>query len=156
MIRLKHILLEEKQIPNVLFISDNGTDKRKGYARKLISSGVITGEIHTADKQPADELVALVYYHIASGYYDAVVIECSGYLMIMQKMLYLVYKILMIYVNVKKFSQFLLNCQPISLLLQMSILLLIEEKLITGYPIKYTLIYQNYEMIYILLKAECV
>jgi flagellum-specific peptidoglycan hydrolase FlgJ len=78
MIRLKHILLEEKQIPNVLFISDNATDKRKGYARKLISSGVVTGEIHTADKQPADELVALVYYHMASGYYDAVVIECSG------------------------------------------------------------------------------
>jgi flagellum-specific peptidoglycan hydrolase FlgJ len=78
MIRLKHILLEEKQIPNVLFISDNGTDKRKGYARKLISSGVVTGEIYTADSQPAEELVALVYYNISSGYYDAVVVQCSG------------------------------------------------------------------------------
>ena len=78
MIRLKYILLESKQIPNVLFISDNGVDKSKGYARKLISSGVVTGEIYTANDQPADELVPLVYYNLASGYYDAVVIQCSG------------------------------------------------------------------------------
>ena len=78
MIRLKYILLESKQIPNVLFVSDNGADKSKGYARKLISTGNITGEIYTANEQPADELVPLVYYNIASGYYDAVVIQCSG------------------------------------------------------------------------------
>lgn len=78
MIRLKYILLESKQIPNVLFVSDNGIDKTKGYARKLISSGVVTGEVYTADQQPADELVSLVYYNLASGYYDAVVIQCSG------------------------------------------------------------------------------
>jgi hypothetical protein len=78
MIRLKHILLEEKQIPNVLFISDNGTDKRKGYARKLISNSIVTGEIYTADNQPSEELVSLVYYNISSGYYDAIVIQCSG------------------------------------------------------------------------------
>jgi len=78
MIRLKYILLESKQIPNVLFISDNGVDKSKGYARKLIASGIVTGEVYTADQQPADELVPLVYYNLASGYYDAVVIQCSG------------------------------------------------------------------------------
>jgi hypothetical protein len=78
MIRLKYILLESKQIPNVLFISDNGVDKSKGYARKLIANGIVTGEIYTADLQPAEELVPLVYYNIASGYYDAVVIQCSG------------------------------------------------------------------------------
>lgn len=78
MIRLKYILLESKQIPNVLFISDNGIDKSKGYARKLISAGVVTGEIYTANDQSADELVPLVYYNLASGYYDAAVIQCSG------------------------------------------------------------------------------
>jgi hypothetical protein len=78
MIRLKYILLESKQIPNVLFVSDNGVDKSKGYARKLISNGIVTGEIYTANAQPADELVPLVYYNLASGYYDAVVIHCSG------------------------------------------------------------------------------
>ena len=78
MIRLKHILLESKQIPNVLFISDNGVDKSKGYARKLISSGIVTGEVYTANEQPAEELVPLAYYNLASGYYDAVVIQCSG------------------------------------------------------------------------------
>lgn len=78
MIRLKYILLESKQIPNVLFVSDNGLDKSKGYARKLISAGIVTGEIYTANEQSAEELVPLVYYNIASGYYDAVVVQCSG------------------------------------------------------------------------------
>lgn len=78
MIRLKHILLESKQLPNVLFVSDNGVDKSKGYARKLISAGIVTGEVYTADQQPADELVPLVYYNLSSGYYDAAVIHCSG------------------------------------------------------------------------------
>jgi hypothetical protein len=78
MIRLKYILLESKQIPNVLFISDNGVDKSKGYARKLIASGIVTGEVYTADQQSAEELVPLAYYNLASGYYDAVVIQCSG------------------------------------------------------------------------------
>lgn len=78
MIRLKYILLESKQIPNVLFVSDNGVDKSKGYARKLISKRIVTGEIDTANEQSADELVPLVYYNLASGYYDAVVIQCSG------------------------------------------------------------------------------
>ena len=78
MIRLKYILLESKQLPNVLFISDNGVDKSKGYARKLIASGIVTGEVYTADQQPAEELVPLAYYNLASGYYDAVVVQCSG------------------------------------------------------------------------------
>lgn len=78
MIRLTNILLEQQQLPNVLFISDNGNDASKGYARKLISNKIVTGEIDTAANQPSEELVALTYYNVASGYYDALVVQCSG------------------------------------------------------------------------------
>jgi hypothetical protein len=78
MIRLTNILLEQRQLPNVLFVSDNGNDSSKGYARKLIYNKIVTGEVDTANDQPSEELVALTYYNVASGYYDVLVVQCSG------------------------------------------------------------------------------
>jgi hypothetical protein len=51
MIRLKTLIEQAiKKIPNVLFVTDNSEDRRKGFAKQLISNAIVTGDIRTIDK----------------------------------------------------------------------------------------------------------
>lgn len=80
MIRLHNILVEapnKSKKLNVLFVSDRSMDRRKGFARQLISSRIVTGEIYSKDRQSSKALSNLVEFHAAS-YYDLVVVSCRG------------------------------------------------------------------------------
>lgn len=78
MIRLK-ILIEQsiKKLPNVLFVTDNADDRRRGFATQLISNAKITGDIRTIDKGSITQLKDLVSINISS-YYDLVVVITRG------------------------------------------------------------------------------
>lgn len=78
MIRLK-ILIEQsiKKLPNVLFVTDNADDRRRGFAKQLISNAKITGDIRTIDKGSIAQLKDLVSINISS-YYDLVVVITRG------------------------------------------------------------------------------
>lgn len=80
MYSLYKILLEapdKNKKLNVLFVSDRSMDRRKGFARQLISSRIVTGEIYTKDRQDSKALSNLVEFYAAS-YYDLVVVLCRG------------------------------------------------------------------------------
>jgi GH24 family phage-related lysozyme (muramidase) len=80
MYSLHKILLEapdKNKKLNVLFVSDRSMDRRKGFARQLISSRIVTGEIYTKDRQDSKALSNLVEFYAAS-YYDLVVVLCRG------------------------------------------------------------------------------
>jgi peptidoglycan hydrolase-like protein with peptidoglycan-binding domain len=80
MISLRNILLEASNTSkklNVLFVSDNTQDRRKGFARQLISNRIITGEIYTKERANSKTLSNLVEFNAAS-YYDLVVVLCKG------------------------------------------------------------------------------
>jgi hypothetical protein len=78
MIRLK-ILLEQtiKKIPNVLFVTDNAEDRRKGFAKQLIVNSIVTGDIRTVDKGSLAQLKDTLSVAISS-YYDLVVVISRG------------------------------------------------------------------------------
>jgi hypothetical protein len=78
MIRLK-ILLEQtiKKIPNVLFVTDNAEDRRKGFAKQLIVNSIVTGDIRTVDKGSLAQLKDTLSVAISS-YYDLVVVITRG------------------------------------------------------------------------------
>ena len=80
MIRLKSLLIEsavaEKKL-NVLFVTDNDLDKRRGFARQLISDQIINGQIYTADNGSISKLKELVENN-ASSAYDLIVVFFRG------------------------------------------------------------------------------
>ena len=78
MIRLKTLLEQTtKKIPNVLFVTDNLEDRRKGFAKQLISNSIITGDIRTVDKGSLAQLKDTLSIAISS-YYDLVVVMSRG------------------------------------------------------------------------------
>lgn len=80
MIRLKSLLIEsavaEKKL-NVLFVTDNDLDKRRGFARELISDRIINGQIYTANKGSISKLKEIVENN-ASFAYDLIVVFFRG------------------------------------------------------------------------------
>ena len=78
MIRLKTLMEQTtKKIPNVLFITDNIEDRRKGFAKQLITNSIITGDIRTVDKGSLVQLKDALSVTISS-YYDLVVVITRG------------------------------------------------------------------------------
>ena len=79
MIRLKSLLLEAglSDKLHVLFVTDHDLDRRRGFARQLISNQVITGDIRTIDKGSVKDLKDLVIHHV-STHYDLVVVFTRG------------------------------------------------------------------------------
>ena len=78
MIRLKTLMEQTtKKIPNVLFITDNIEDRRKGFAKQLITNSIITGDIRTVDKGSLAQLKDTLSIAISS-YYDLVVVMSRG------------------------------------------------------------------------------
>jgi len=78
MIRLKTLLEQTtKKIPNVLFVTDNIEDRRKGFAKQLITNSIITGDIRTVDKGSLAQLKDALSVAISS-YYDLVVVITRG------------------------------------------------------------------------------
>ena len=78
MIRLKTLLEQTiKKIPNVLFVTDNAEDRRKGFAKQLISNAIVTGDIRTVDKGSLSQLKDTLSVAISS-YYDLVVVMTRG------------------------------------------------------------------------------
>lgn len=78
MIRLKTLLEQTiKKIPNVLFVTDNAEDRRKGFAKQLISNAIVTGDIRTVDKGSLAQLKDTLSVAISS-YYDLVVVMTRG------------------------------------------------------------------------------
>jgi peptidoglycan hydrolase-like protein with peptidoglycan-binding domain len=78
MIRLKTLLEQStKKIPNVLFVTDNAEDRRKGFAKQLITNSQVTGDIRTVDKGSLAQLKDALSVAISS-YYDLVVVITRG------------------------------------------------------------------------------
>ena len=78
MIRLKTLLEQTtKKVPNVLFVTDNIEDRRKGFAKQLISNAIVTGDIRTVDKGSLAQLKDTLSVAISS-YYDLVVVMTRG------------------------------------------------------------------------------
>jgi len=78
MIRLKTLLEQTtKKIPNVLFITDNIEDRRKGFVKQLITNSIVTGDIRTVDKGSLAQLKDALSVAISS-YYDLVVVITRG------------------------------------------------------------------------------
>lgn len=79
MIRLKHLIetMDRDRLPDVLFISDDPDHKRKGFARRMISNGLVTGDIEAYSSDDITEITNLVYYN-ASLVDDLIVIYYSG------------------------------------------------------------------------------
>ena len=78
MIRLKTLIEQAiKKIPNVLFVTDNSEDRRKGFAKQLISNAIVTGDIRTLDKGSLNQLKDIISINISS-YYDLVVVITRG------------------------------------------------------------------------------
>ena len=78
MIRLKTLLEQTtKKIPNVLFVTDNIEDRRKGFAKQLITNSIVTGDIRTVDKGSLAQLKNTLSIAISS-YYDLVVVITRG------------------------------------------------------------------------------
>jgi len=78
MIQLKSLIFENKKsIPHILFVTDRALDRRRGFARKLISDRQCTGEIRTQDKGSSAELRDTVNLY-ANPYYDLVVVMSRG------------------------------------------------------------------------------
>jgi murein DD-endopeptidase MepM/ murein hydrolase activator NlpD len=78
MIRLKTLLEQStKKIPNVLFVTDNAEDRRKGFAKQLITNSQVTGDIRTVDKGSLAQLKDTLSVAISS-YYDLVVVITRG------------------------------------------------------------------------------
>jgi putative chitinase len=79
MISLKTLLLESElsEKLNVLFVTDNAIDRRRGFARQLINNQVCTGAVYTVDKGSTKELRDLVIHHV-STHYDLVVVFTRG------------------------------------------------------------------------------
>ena len=78
MIRLKTLLEQTtKKIPNVLFVTDNIEDRRKGFVKQLITNSIVTGDIRTVDKGSLVQLKDALSVAISS-YYDLVVVMTRG------------------------------------------------------------------------------
>jgi len=78
MIQLKSLIFENKKsIPHILFVTDRALDRRRGFARKLISNRQCTGEIRTQDKGSSADLRDTVNLY-ANPYYDLVVVMSRG------------------------------------------------------------------------------
>ena len=78
MIRLKTLLEQTiKKIPNVLFVTDNIEDRRKGFVKQLINNSIVTGDIRTVDKGSLAQLKDTLSVAISS-YYDLVVVMTRG------------------------------------------------------------------------------
>jgi len=79
MIRLRYLVESavKNQLPDVLFISDDPDHGNKGFARKLIANGLVTGDIETYSSDDITEITNLVYYN-ASLVDDLIVIYYSG------------------------------------------------------------------------------
>jgi hypothetical protein len=78
MIRLKTLLEQTtKKVPNVLFVTDNIEDRRKGFAKQLITNSIVTGDIRTVDKGSLAQLKDALSVAISS-YYDLVVVITRG------------------------------------------------------------------------------
>ena len=78
MIRLKTLLEQTtKKVPNVLFVTDNIEDRRKGFAKQLISNAIVTGDIRTVDKGSLAQLKDTLSVAISS-YYDLFVVMTRG------------------------------------------------------------------------------
>jgi hypothetical protein len=80
MIKLRSILLEQPQEAkklNVLFITDYPTDTVNNYAKSLIATGEITGEVKSYSREDSLEAVSLVAYNISTKI-DLLVVQVSG------------------------------------------------------------------------------
>jgi hypothetical protein len=79
MIKLRSILLEQQEAKklNVLFVTDYPTATVNNYAKSLIATGEITGEIKSYSREDSLEAVSLVAYNI-SAKIDLLVVQVSG------------------------------------------------------------------------------
>lgn len=79
MIRLKHLVedTEREAMPEVLFITDVESQRKNGFARKLISNGVINGDIEIYPTDNIIDAVQILHYN-ASTVDNLVVVYHSG------------------------------------------------------------------------------
>ena len=66
-----------KKKKNVLFIGDANTKSSNSYAKQILNSGTVTGEIRASIEGTAQEILKLVRAHIADNY-DIVSIQYSN------------------------------------------------------------------------------
>lgn len=81
MIHLKHLVEEnEKEItPDVLFVTDVESQRRRGFARKLISNGLVQGDIETYPTNDIHDIVSILHYNVSPTVDDLIVIYYSGF-----------------------------------------------------------------------------
>ena len=81
MIKLHNILFEQSYATanklNVLFITDYPVETIGNYAKHLIASEKVNGEIKSYSKQSSEEMVSLLIHNISTKF-DLVVIQVSG------------------------------------------------------------------------------
>ena len=80
MISLNHILSEQLQDLdklNILFVGDQEIKERSSFAKRLLASRQITGEIKFTYKGNSDKILELLQSNIADNF-DLVVFFCSG------------------------------------------------------------------------------
>lgn len=82
MIRLKHIISEQsgqenEMLPNILFIGDFEIKDRNSFAKRLIATRKLTGEIKFSQDGNTDRLLEILQSNLADNF-DAVVLFSSG------------------------------------------------------------------------------
>ena len=80
MIRLKHLVEQQTKeaTPDVLFLTDVRSQRQKGFARKLISNGVVFGDIEVYPTDAITDIIPLLHNNI-SAVDNLIVIYYSGF-----------------------------------------------------------------------------
>lgn len=81
MIHLKRLVENnEKEItPDVLFVTDVESQRRHGFARKLISNGLVQGDIEIYPTNDIRDIISIMHYNVSPTVDDLIVVYYSGF-----------------------------------------------------------------------------